>query len=390
VDFARAAVTLGVDRGIGAFQRYGFQVRNGLAYFATPLTRVVVRRNARADLLSDIDQWHGRLRQKAGSQANPAAPASIAHGLDRLERAVLDLCRDGSADSLQAVIISLGRAEQALSRSLKWSSDNVRPLGGLRHEWLKDAETNSAEFRLAAALAGMRARPPHARDFLWLRQMLEPVKEDSLRGRWPDWDKTLGNDVVWHDGNLTDALNDMLTRRIIRFGKAGVEGWPDWSPRFARLEDITAFIEGRTDDNLLADLLWGLSLINWQDPQLQEIESSRPNRIRYDWKTDDDHRLVPSSFYALLKLCFQPKRNGLAIPLIPAIHNRARSGHGEEASELAVRRLRGSGYAPLVRELSVASDTARRTAAALLFPISPRDLSLLEQIMINQPESQNA
>ncbi|HEY4302013.1 MAG TPA: type I-U CRISPR-associated protein Csx17, partial [Candidatus Didemnitutus sp.] len=58
VDFAQAAVTLGVDRGIAAFQRYGFQVRNGLAYFATPLERVIVRRNARADLLADIEQWH--------------------------------------------------------------------------------------------------------------------------------------------------------------------------------------------------------------------------------------------------------------------------------------------------------------------------------------------
>ena len=37
VDFARAVASLGVDRGIAAFQRYGFQVRNGLAYFATPL-----------------------------------------------------------------------------------------------------------------------------------------------------------------------------------------------------------------------------------------------------------------------------------------------------------------------------------------------------------------
>jgi CRISPR-associated protein Csx17 len=42
-----------------------------------------------------------------------------------------------------------------------------------------------------------------------------------------------------------------------------VDGWPDWSPHYARLEDITAFIEDRTDDTLIADLLWGLSLIDW-------------------------------------------------------------------------------------------------------------------------------
>ena len=391
VDFARAAVSLGVDRGISAFQRYGFQVRNGLAYFATPLNRVVVRRNVSADLLSDIDQWHDRLRQKAGPQANPAAPASVARGLNGFERAVLDLCRDGSVDSVQAVIISLGQTERALAKSLKWSSDNyVRPLCGLRHEWLKNANTNSAEFRLAASLAGMRAWFGSGKKPIWLRQHLEPLEIETAKDRsWAKWAAQPGNDVVWHDGDLTDALNDILARRIIRVEKSGVEGWPDWSPRCSRLEDITAFIEGRTDDALIADLLWGLSLIDWQNPQLNEIKPSDQNRIHYDWKMDDDHRAVPSTFYAMLKLCFQPAANGRTIPLVPAIHNRARFGQGEEASKLAARRLRGSGFPPLVEKLPVAATVARRTAAALLFPIRPRDFSLLEQITINQPKSQN-
>jgi len=391
VDFARAAVSLGVDRGISAFQRYGFQVRNGLAYFATPLNRVVVRRNVSADLLSDIDQWHDRLRQKAGPQANPAAPASVARGLNGFERAVLDLCRDGSVDSVQAVIISLGQTERALAKSLKWSSDNyVRPLCGLRHEWLKNANTNSAEFRLAASLAGMRAWFGSGKKPIWLRQHLEPLEIETAKDRsWAKWAEQPGNDVVWHDGDLTDALNDILARRIIRVEKSGVEGWPDWSPRCSRLEDITAFIEGRTDDALIADLLWGLSLLDWQNPQLNEIKPSDQNRINYDWKMDDDHRAVPSTFYAMLKLCFQPAANGRTIPLVPAIHNRARFGQGEEASKLAARRLRGSGFPPLVEKLPVAATVARRTAAALLFPIRPRDFSLLEQITINQPKSQN-
>jgi CRISPR-associated protein Csx17 len=63
---------------------------------------------------------------------------------------------------------------------------------------------------------------------------------------------------------LTDALNAILTRRIMRVGQSGVKGWPDDSPRFARLDDITSFIERRTNDALLADLIWGLSLLDWQ------------------------------------------------------------------------------------------------------------------------------
>src|SRR5207244_1171703 len=121
---------------------------------------------------------------------------------------------------------------------------------------------------------------------------IEPVDEESMRGRWLSWDATPGNDVVWHDGNLTDAFNDILARRIIRVEKSGVGGWPDWSPRYAKLEDITAFIEGRTDDALLADLLWGLSLIDWQRASETNIFGENP--IRYDWKKDDSHRAVPS------------------------------------------------------------------------------------------------
>jgi CRISPR-associated protein Csx17 len=379
VDFARAAVSLGVDRGISAFQRYGFQVRNGLAYFATPLNRVVVRRNASADLLSDIDQWHDRLRQKAGPQANPAAPASIARSLNSFERAVLDFCSDGSTDTVQAVIISLGQTERALAKSLKWSSDNyVHPLCGLRHEWLKNANTNSAEFRLAASLAGMRAWFGSGKETLWLRQHLESLEIVTAKNRsWAKWAEQPGNDVVWHDGDLTDVLNDILARRIIRVEKSGVDGWPDWSPHYARLEDITAFIEDRTDDTLIADLLWGLSLIDWQTVEKEMQGESNASEF------------VPSSFYALLKLCFRPKCQDKTIPLVPAIHHRARSGDGLAASELAARRLRASGYPPLVEKLPVVATVARRTAAALLFPVSPRNLSLLEQIIINQPESQN-
>jgi CRISPR-associated protein Csx17 len=379
VDFARAAVSLGVDRGISAFQRYGFQVRNGLAYFATPLNRVVVQRNANADLLSDIDQWYDRLRQKAGPQANPAAPASAARSLNSFERAILDFCRDSSADSIQAVIISLGQTERALAKSLKWSIKNyIHPLSSLRHEWLKAANTNSAEFRLAASLAGTRAWLGSGKETLWIRQHLEPLEIVTAKDRsWAKWAEQPSNDVVWHDGDLIDSLNNMLARRIIRVEKSGVDGWPDWSPRYARLEDITAFIEGRTDDALIADLMWGLSLIDWQTVERETRGTTSPSEF------------VPSSFYALLKLCFRPKGENNAIPLVPAIHHRARSGDGLAASQLAARRLRGSGYTPLVEKLPVAATVAYRTAAALLFPVSPCDLSLLEQTIINQPESQN-
>ncbi len=381
----------GCSSGIAAFQRIGFfKGRIGGDNYFTAVDQGVYHshRNQKVDKLKDVDDWLEKLRYVVqGDQC----PRSVCLCVVQVEERIADLALHGSGDSMQSVLISQGRAERSLAKSLKWSIKNdVHPLSGLRPEWLRDTCTNRAEFRLAASLAGMRARFGSSKEMLWLRQHLEPLEIITAKDRsWAKWAEP-GNDVVWHDGDLTDVFNDILTRRIIRFEKSGVEGWPDWSPRYARLDDITAFIEGRTDDTLIADLLWGLCLIDWQNSEIRDAEPSVPNRIRYDWRKDDDHRAVPSSFYALLKLCFQPKRNDRTIPLVPAIHNRARSGQGEEASILAARRLRASGCPPLVDKLPVSAAVARRTAAALLFPISPRDLSLLEQIIINQPEIQNA
>ncbi len=379
IDFARAAVSLGVDRGIAAFQRYGFQVRNGLAYFATPLERFAVRPNARADLLSDIDHWHDRLRRKAGPKDNPNAPASVARALNQLERAVLELCHNESPEALLGVLAALGQAEQALATSAKWAKDpaiGIQPLSGLRPGWLTAVGGSQAEFRLAACLAGTRGGL--GRENLWFRQHLEPV-EIGLSGSrsWAKWSAVPGNDVAWRNGGLTETLNRILARRIIRAEQAGVAGWPDWSPTPARLEDISAFIEGRTDDALLAELLLGLSLIDWHqvEPGLLEAPASAG--------------VAPSALYALLRLCLRRASAGEEpIPLVPAIHNRARHGGGQAASGLAARRLRASGRAPLIDALPVGGEVARRTAAALIFPIRQSDFSRLEQLILKPSTNQ--
>ena len=373
MDFAQAAVTLGVDRGIVEFQRYGFQVRNGLAYFATPLERVIVRRNARADLLADIEQWHDRLRQKAGPRANPAPPSSISRALNELERCIVELCRNDSRSSLQSVIVALGATERSIGRSFRWAtSAYLRPLHGLKIRWLEDADDNSPEFRLAQSIAGTRAWLGDKT--LWFRQHLEPLVVTGNSDRsWVNWDDTPGNDVAWQEGELTDALNSILARRLMRITQAGAKGWPDFSPRCARLKDITDFIEGRTNDALLADLIWGLSLLDWQ--QVKPV-------------TDDfcdGTEIVPSSFYAMLRLCFRRAAgNEDAVPLVPTILHRAMNGDGVYASELAARRLRASSKTPLVHNLPVSGGIARRTAAAMHFPIRDSDFRLLEHTILQQ------
>jgi CRISPR-associated protein Csx17 len=213
------------------------------------------------------------------------------------------------------------------------------------------------------------------KETLWLRQHLEPINITVNKDcSWISWSDLPGNDVAWREGDLVDSLNAIFTRRVLRVARSRSCGWPDFSPRPARLGDITAFIEGRTNDDLLADLIWGLSLLDWQ--QVKPLS----------FGFQESPEAIPSSFYAMLRLCFRPS-NGKdnAIPPVPAILHRAINGDGKAASELAARRLRASGHAPLVNELPVSGETARRTAAAMLFPIGSQDFRQLEQSILHQP-----
>ena len=384
VDFARAVVTHGVDRGISAFHRYGILERNGQSNFATPLGRFVVRRNARADLLADVQWWTERLRMKTDPESKPKAPNSVRTAFAVLERHIIELCAEDSPDRLLSVLAALGATERTIARSFRWATakdkgqrENASPLGRLRPEWLMQI-ADCLETRLAMSLAGLRASFGTGKETLWFRQHLEPLKRaehgEGCHLAWTDTGSE--NDVAWHDGNLTDGLNAILARRVMRVAQSGAEGWPDVSPRFACLEDITCFIEGRTDDGLLADLIWGLSLLDW----------NKVERLPSEFR--DVPEAIPSSFYALLRLCFRHANgNKDAIPIVPAILHRAMSGNGRSASELAARRLRGSGKAPLVKDLPVSGDIARRTAAAMLFPISPDALDQFEKMIIKPPKT---
>jgi CRISPR-associated protein Csx17 len=364
VDFARAVVSMGVDRGLDEFQRYGFQVRNGLSYFATPLTRITAKKNAGADLLSDVDAWLDHYRHAA---TKDTAPASVRRALSNLESSIFDLCINHTTERLLAVFIALGQCQKAASKSLKWAKENyLPPLFGLRKEWLKHAWGQSLEFRLAASLASLNGK--FGNEFLPLRCHLEPVDTYLEKGsgkqafRWAD---LVTNHVQWSEAALPDVLNDILARRLILN-----EDTEKRDEIWASLADIKAFIEGETNDDLLSDLLWSMSLINWRDKQTELPSSPRARQP------------VPPTFYAMLRLCFppvqKPQPHGiLSVPIVPAIHRQAALGNGGQAAVMALRRLRASGYSPAIRQLPIQGDYAKRTAAALLFPISPQTLEAI-------------
>ena len=364
IDFARAIASLGVDRGLTAFQRYGFQVRNGKNYFAIPLDRFQVRRQAQVDLLYEIDNWLNIFKGKATSDK---APASVGRALKKLETSVMSLCKNKGPSRVQEVLISLGNCEKAMATSEKWTRETayLSPIPSLSPRWLKEADDGSPEFRLAASLASVYGQYKNREGrtiFVPVRSQLEPVastvKEGKTRKVW--WVKEADRDIVWSEGDPIKAMNAVMSRRIMKAQQSGATTYPDRGNLWADFGDISDFIEGRVDVNRMSDLLWGLILIDWP-----AVKGGPPK------KRITGNYLFPGATYALIKLCFAGGKVGdVEIPLSSQIHRRAASGDSVQATELASRRLRGSGMVPAVSVNTSSKETLLRIAASLIFPIN--------------------
>jgi CRISPR-associated protein Csx17 len=375
-DFARAVAELGVDRGIDAFQRYGFIERNGQANLAAPLGRFEVRERPRAALLYEVDRWLDLLR-RATSDAKRTPPRLI-RARTNIEEAAFNLCASGEREHLQATIIALGEAENDLARSAKFRDEHgLRPLSGLSDRWANECDDGSFEFEAAAALASIVSRDGGNA----FRTNLEPVRVVAGNLSWTSEDTC----AVWGTGALADNLAALLNRRSIDARAAGVSHPMMWNKRFASLAAIDAFLRSDTADERFEDLLRGLALINWQK---SSVRAPRPY--------DDIPPSLPRP-YALLKLLFLPdgrlSRHGHTEPVIirhePVIVPLLRAGRIDEALGIAYRRLRSTGLVPLTDQFHFPPDDGARLAAALLIPIGARAVTALARVIL-RPASSDA
>src|SRR5690606_31530932 len=153
VDFAQAVATLGVDRGVDAFTRYGFHVRNGLSYLATPLGRFKVNLEPSVDLLRELDTWLDRVRGKANSDR---APNSVTRAMRVVDEAIVELCRHHGDRRVLDLFLALGDLVDQLGRSVRWSRDSfVRPPPPLTRDWMPHLPADMPELRLAMAAASL-------------------------------------------------------------------------------------------------------------------------------------------------------------------------------------------------------------------------------------------
>lgn len=391
LDFVRAVVSLGVDRMVDEFQRYGVLQWNGKAHLAVPLGRIRVQVRPLIRLVDEVEGWLNQVRAVSAD-----APQALGRAVRRAERAIFAYAQREERRALLELLAALAEAEMVVGRS-RQLQQRISPIPRLSPEWLEAAEDGSPEFAIAAALASIR--DPDAGP-LWHHWM--PVGEDRGRLVWLD--------PADRDVTLTHLLSDLVTMLHLRLMTAGQRRGPHVSDGAERppaqpggnqgglqcvpirakrplsLDRVDQFLEGRVDDGRILQLLPALSLIDWQQVSYRSPGMKREPML--------------NRAYALLKpLCMpeplhpvqlEGRQVTLRLPL--GVLVRLRTGDMERALDLAARRLHAVGLTPIgfrTRQyvhLKPPAGSPLRLAAALLLPIDSAQ-PLLDLVL---PESFSA
>jgi len=263
-DFYAATRALGVARGIGEFARYGLQRRNGLAFAAVPLDRVVVREKPEVRLAAEVETWVSRIRVGDASSA-------VGGAVRRFDAAHLDFVRRGGAVALTGMLAALTGLEQAVGRSGR-ARDTIpvrRPPRAQEYLDFLAAEAPSRELRIAVGLASCATRPGPG-PARTMRQILLPVDPpgpaDRAGGRWRDapvvpgfgtrlLPDLLAEVLIWRSRTAPAEHDETAFRGVPTF-RSGIR---------VPAGDLHALAAGQVDERELDLLLRACLALDWRD-----------------------------------------------------------------------------------------------------------------------------
>ena len=370
MDMARAVATLGVARGVDAFERYGFIERNGKSNYAVPLGRWRVRAEPHSQLLDDLDTrgWWSRLGRAA---RDAHAPASLARTERRLSEAAMSALGHGGPQRWEAVLFALTAVEEQLVRSGTFTAKKgLAPIPPLSPEWIAAVDSGGPELPLALSLAGAGAAiaasgRPH----------------DPLRGHWLPLDRwgrfavresDLANDprVVANTGDLVRDLLAIIQRRLIEAGSGASRTLPIQARvgAAASPRQVAEWLSGAVDDTRIWALARALAAVDWS---------------RFEPRHAPDRRRQPGPaidpVWAAARLCHLPGPlpDARRIPVDPAIVRLLGAGESARALAFVRHRLVGAGLVLPFTVAAVDPRLSRRLAASLAFPVTMRAAATL-------------
>lgn len=354
LDFARAIARLGVARGLTSFVRYGYLERNGQSNLAIPLGRIEVDVHPRARLIDEIGGWLDRLQREAGD-----APARLASAVGLLSDAVFDvLTREAEPARWQMVLAAIDQVQRVQASGTAFK---IGPCPLLSPAWLDASEEDSSEWRLALALGSAAGGYEYGRPSDSVRVHALPIDAKKAWSYACGADKRLVNDprVVMAGRDPLADLIALVDRRLIEASQRGSRTLPLVAARGvgARLDDLARFLDGEVDIEKLVRLGRALMAVDWKRVRRE----SRPSRYSGP---------RPDEAWEALRLCALPFGvHDRIIPIEPAMFRRLVSGDVAGAGEIALRRLRASGFRPPLVAMLADPATARRWAATFAFPI---------------------
>ncbi len=384
-DMARAIVSLGVDRGLSAFVRFGVQGRAGRSFLAVGLGRWPVTVRPEIELLGELDEFLGALR-RIRRDARRDVPRSVTDAVRRLDTSILQYAALGGRDRLLEVLLSVTEAELALAgRPGLRPRGFPRPLRGLSGRWVTACDDGSVEFELAAAVASLRPAgdPDGPGEF---RAHVEPVVRAGPAWTWAEG---IQHAVVWTGRDVVRDLGTVLERRLVDAQREGTDPGLDGRLRASPLS-VAAFLEGEVDPVRLARLIEALALIDWEAVRWDR----EPVLLR---KRRGSAGAIPDA-YALLKLALLGRPIRVGDQEIEVRPDRSTvgllwAGQVWEATLRAARRLRAAGVSPRARRSGRASPVGsdprlgRLLVAALLVPV--QELPLTARVVGEATERQS-
>lgn len=367
LDLARAAVSLGVDRGIRSFSRYSFVERFGKSYQAVPAGRTTVTVRPEVVPLGDLDAWVERVRRAT----NP--PASVSSALRSFDQATFDLVHAGGGPAVLRVLAAAAAMELAVCRAtgFREGKSSILPIRGLSAaRWvpalLSGSADATAETRLAIALSSARDVDSSDRIVSSVRLLVRPISRIEKGLGFTDAPIVAGLGAR----QTTDVLAEAHARRMLgattdahRNSEGASElpgvdsGWQRSCP--AALADVARLARGEIDERLFADALSGVLLLDWYTPWRGQLASVETSLL-------DPAMCVLGPFFAPTPPG-QPRLSPEATWVAQLMHGRT-----ADVISAALRRLRIAGLDPIpldATRLAAAAPSGPRLAAALLCPL---------------------
>lgn len=363
-DFARALASLGVQRGVGAFQRFGIMERKGQAYMCANIGRYASSSNSSTvNPFTDLDAWLSNIRKARNK------PKHIDELLRRIDGMMLRFCASGQRRILEDILVAVGHTEQSIAHSSL--RGDVEPLQRLSQDWVINCSDNTPEFRLAVALGSMG----DTRTQYHVRHNLEPIMRKKSKLQWASSSPR----CVWTKVDTMTNMINVLERRCVDANIAKTQNVPLKAKVHARVSDVARLLndESSIDYTRLGNLIHPMSMIEYEN-----VNALPPNVWNHNVR--QDLKYVPET-YVCSKSNITPmwKRKEPKIKLETSIIRLLKSGKVEQAAHVARRRLHISGISTAVyssykgMQTRVQSDVrgySKRLAASLLFPVQEEDV----------------